>query len=129
MVALNFSMFIDKVENGTKPHTIRARRKRPVNVGNKLDLFTGMRTRYCRRLKVQPGCKDREDCIRAQDIEIVRPGSSVIDIFVDGVRLKFHQMNQLALRDGFANWGEFIQYFMPPGRERFDGQIIWWKEA
>ena len=38
------------MESGAKPCTIRAPRKRPIHVGDTLYLYTGMRTKACRRL-------------------------------------------------------------------------------
>jgi len=51
MPALNFqARFADAVERGDKTQTIRAPRKRPFKVGDNLYLYTGMRTKWCRKL-------------------------------------------------------------------------------
>ena len=53
MPALNFKkQFAEKVETGEKRQTVRAKRKRAFVVGDKLYLYTGMRTKYCRKLAV-----------------------------------------------------------------------------
>ncbi|PHR94022.1 MAG: hypothetical protein COA69_00035 [Robiginitomaculum sp.] len=48
MVAINFSVFLDKVETREKRMTIR--RTTRGKVGDKLQLYTGMRTKKCRKL-------------------------------------------------------------------------------
>jgi len=51
MPALNFKkQFIEKILSGEKKQTIRAMRKRPFKVGDRLYLYTWMRTRWCRKL-------------------------------------------------------------------------------
>jgi hypothetical protein len=51
MPSLNFkAQFAESVESGSKKQTIRANRKHPIRIGDTLYLFTGMRTRNCRRL-------------------------------------------------------------------------------
>lgn len=54
MPALNFQpRFAKMVENGTKRQTIRALRKdgRDPKLGDMIHLYTGMRTKKCRRLR------------------------------------------------------------------------------
>ena len=54
MVAFNFkAQFADAVERGVKRQTIRAIRKdgRVPHIGSALQLYTGMRTKNCRKLK------------------------------------------------------------------------------
>lgn len=43
--------FVPMVLDGSKPHTIRNRRKHPARVGDPVYLFYGMRTKFCRRLR------------------------------------------------------------------------------
>jgi len=54
VVAYNFqARFADAVERGEKSQTIRAPRKdgRHAKVGDALQLYTGMRTKQCRKLR------------------------------------------------------------------------------
>ncbi len=54
MPAYSFKwQFVENVKNGTKPGTIRAFRKHPVEVGQLAHLYYGMRTKFCTKL-----CKD-----------------------------------------------------------------------
>jgi len=48
MPTINFTKF--KVESGEKRQTIRAVRKRPIKVGDKLHLYSGLRTKKARNL-------------------------------------------------------------------------------
>ena len=51
MAALNFQkQFAPDVESGIKLQTIRAKRKNPIKEGETLYLYTGMRTKKCRKL-------------------------------------------------------------------------------
>lgn len=68
MPALNFKMqFADKVEKGEKIQTIRATRKRPFRCGDKLYLYTGLRTKYCKKI-------GESVCHNVEDVEILSNG-------------------------------------------------------
>jgi hypothetical protein len=43
--------FVPMVVDGSKPHTVRNRRKYPAKVGDNVSLFFGMRTKWCARLR------------------------------------------------------------------------------
>ena len=68
MVALNFkTQFADDVASGRKCQSIRAPRKdgRDPVPGNRLQLYTGMRTRACRKL-------GDANCIRVRPVQITK---------------------------------------------------------
>lgn len=51
MPALNFERrFVEAILSGRKTSTLRLPRKRPIKVGDRLYLYTGMRTKYCRKV-------------------------------------------------------------------------------
>jgi hypothetical protein len=55
MPAFNYKkQFAELVATGRKRQTIRAMRKRPIKVGDKLYHFTGMRTKQCSQLLPEP---------------------------------------------------------------------------
>ena len=60
MVAYSFApQFADQVATLAKRQTVRADRKRHARVGERLQLYTGMRTRQCRKLlDIDPVCVD-----------------------------------------------------------------------
>lgn len=53
MVAYSFrARFVVPIEAGTKRQTIRAPRKRHAKPGEEMQLYTGMRTRACRLIRL-----------------------------------------------------------------------------
>jgi hypothetical protein len=50
MVAYSFHrQFVDPIRQGVKTGTVRAARMRHANVGERIQLYTAMRTKHCRR--------------------------------------------------------------------------------
>lgn len=124
MPALNFQKrFADAVESGAKRQTIRAPRRdgRPnATVGDRLYLYTGMRTKGCRKL-------GEAICTRRSKF-VISPERTM---FIDGVRMKRGGQAEyvFARADGFENalsmtaW--FEQYYGLP----FEGSLIVWQPA
>lgn len=135
MSALNYTVFVDKVESREKRQTIRATRKRPIKLRERLHHFTGMRTKKCRRL-----CSKFEDHAKqVRRIEMrfrfVRPGVFAWEIKVEGKPLPtMLHLDLLARDDGFDGVDSFLKFFIraaKPARKgsrisRFTGQIINW---
>lgn len=48
---INFSVFIDKILNGSKCQTIRREHKNPIKVGDKLNLYKGLKTKQYRFIR------------------------------------------------------------------------------
>ena len=100
MPAYSFkARFVSDIEKGIKRQTIRPRRKRPTRPGDILYLFTGMRTKACRKL-CNALCRD------------VLP----IDIFEDVVVLNGQELEglahlALAKADGFETIEVFHGFF------------------
>lgn len=116
MPALNFkARFADAVERGTKRQTIRAKRKHPIKVGDRLYHYTGMRTKACRKLAEQ-------DCTHVRGIEIKHPDG----VIVDGIRLSRSGATALARRDGFETVEDFIEFFRAEHGLPFRGDLIEW---
>ena len=59
--------FAEAVRSGAKRQTIRARRKRPFRIGDVLYLYTGLRTKKCRKL-------GEAECILVAPVTITRGG-------------------------------------------------------
>lgn len=115
MPALNFqSRFAAKVLDGTKPGTIRAKRKRPIKVGDRLYLYTGQRTKHSRKLK-------EVVCHGVFDIVITKS-----DILINGIALYESMKEGFARLDGFNSYSEFLQFFTARGD--FNGDHIVWSE-
>lgn len=147
MPALNFTKFISAVEDGSKPLTIRDIRKNPIRPGDVLYMFTGMRTRQCRPLKMPGGplqirrgkgiverCENATIC-RAS-LRIVfdwKPENAALEKVVgvvigDTVRLlTANEERDLCRLDGFANVGQFWGYHIPFA-QRLSGQAPYTRE-
>lgn len=117
MPALNFRpMFVDHIRSGRKNHTIRADRKVPIKVGDKLYLYCGMRQKGAFRIL--------PDAVMCTKIEaIVIDGTLGIMVGEDG--LSQDECEQLARCDGFSSHAEMMSFW--DGRLPFKGQIIHWR--
>lgn len=125
MPAINFTMFADKVRNFEKRQTIRKLRKRPFKVGDKLYLYTGLRTKNCKPLS--PGVVTVKE---VHDIKIKFSG--IPPVVLCSIVIDYHQINyiaafELSKNDGFENFGDFLDFFFDPDDpDDFHGQLIKW---
>lgn len=79
--------FIPMVKNGSKPHTIRARRTKGfAKIGDILYLYFGMRTKWCTKIR-------EEKCTNVRTIIITKA-----DIFLCSYRLNNQEVEQLENR-------------------------------
>lgn len=118
MVAYSFKKrFADAVESGAKSQTIRAPRKRHARPGELVQLYTGMRTKQCRRLGYDV-CKD----VLAIDLDF---SSDTITLEDSSVIKRRSQLDELAQRDGFADWDEMKSFW--PNATFFSGVLIMWE--
>lgn len=116
MPALNFSAcFIEKVQSGKKRQTIRKRRKHPIKEGDRLYLYTGLRTKRARKLR-------EEICIDVSALRI----ESEKEIFLNGKRLDQEAVKDLAVKDGFLNAAGFVKWFEYRYGLPFEGDVIRW---
>lgn len=110
--------FIDKILSGEKRQTIRAKRKYPIKVNDKLQLYTGLRTKYCNKIM-------DAICSSVLDIEIKSDGT----IFINGILITDESYNILAVADGFKNYVEMYNWLCKNHNlknENFTGNIICW---
>ncbi|MBD1995204.1 hypothetical protein H6G00_00990 [Leptolyngbya sp. FACHB-541] len=124
MVAYNFkARFVDPIETRFKRQTIRPNRKRNPRPGEALQLYTGMRTRHCRKLWAPDPI-----CTCVTPIKIDR-GS----VELGGQPLTVEQQTELAIADGFASLEEFQKFFYgadsmsPSYTLPFEGVLIEWE--
>jgi hypothetical protein len=114
--------FAPDVESGKKRQTIRATRAdgRVPRIGDKVKLYTGLRTGHTRLLLESTV----EECFQVQ-ITLTRPRG----IVANGVKLAPHEANAFAQRDGFPSSHEFYEYFKKSGcpEDFFEGFCIVWK--
>ena len=119
MSALNFkARFVPMIESGEKHQTIRALRLdgRNPKKGDTLYLYTGMRTKNCRKLK-EVVCKSVE--------QITIEECSTI-IFVGVAPLTINQMIKMSKSDGFETLYDFVDFFRKTHGLPFHGLLIKW---
>ena len=119
MSALNFkARFVPMIESGEKHQTIRALRLdgRNPKKGDTLYLYTGMRTKNCRKLK-EVVCKSVE--------QITIEECSTI-IFVGVAPLTINQMIKMSKSDGFETLYDFVDFFRKTHSLPFHGLLIKW---
>lgn len=126
--ALNFQKrFAPLVESGEKRQTIRARRKdgRDPKRGDILYLYTGMRTKQCRKLG-EVRCKSVRSIWIGTDGEkrcgkYIRPGVMVWTPCYGAA-----YSTRLARMDGFSDSGEMRRFFERVHGLPFEGLLIRW---
>ena len=118
MPAYNFQkQFVPLIESGEKRQTIRALRKdgRKPSVGETLYLYTGMRTKACRKLK-------EVTCKKAEQIVVEENSPIIVGIdFLDAV-----QEIDMAKADGFNLLADFMDFFRKTHGLPFHGVVISW---
>lgn len=116
MAAINFTMFIDKVEDGTKTQTIR--KETNVKAGDTLQLYTGQRTKACRKLK-DAICKSVTPIILMERIAIQTRNN----VMLTGIYLE-----DFAIKDGFTNYSQMWNFFKKwaNAEGEFQGKVIKW---
>lgn len=123
MVSYNFQkQFADDVEYGIKTQTIR--QKERAKKGDRLQLYTGMRTKSCRKL-TDAICTDvKPIMIDAMGITIsgrrLLAGSAYRDEAED-------RDNDFAKKDGFEGFSELAEWFSNRYGLPFHGFITYWR--
>lgn len=116
MVLLSFNaIHVDAVASGQKRRTIRKTvRAKP---GDRLQLYTGIRTKHCRKL-VDPD----PVCLGVEPVEIYANF-----VRIGGQMLTGEQLHRFALDDGFTNFGAMVSFFTRlHGRLPFTGFMHRW---
>lgn len=110
--------------NKVKPKTttIRAMRKRPFKKGDKLFLFSGLRTTQCKRL-------GECICMKVENIRIVELSGEFIAgpfyfLSINGTTIMEDQVNCLAAKDGFKDGISMMNWFKKTHGLPFIGQRI-----
>lgn len=122
MPAYDFQeQFVPMILDGSKPHTIRRRRKNPTKPGDRLTLYTGMRTKRCRKIM------DAE-CASVIPVKIYPQSGRVV---LDGRMLSLNDTLHFAVRDGFANHMDFFEFFRRYPLEVLENEmeVIYWRQA
>ncbi|DBA34753.1 TPA_asm: hypothetical protein vir520_00028 [Caudoviricetes sp. vir520] len=120
MPALSFKKeFVDMVESGKKTQSIRLVGKRQFRFGDKVYLYTGMRTKQCRKLG--EGIINEVPFSIGMHLNLDPPmlGCSRCDL---------HRIKNLAQRDGFKDDQEMLQWFQKQyGKKSMFFNVIRWE--
>lgn len=105
-----------------KLQTIRGHRKRHARVGEPIQLYSGMRTKYCEKIIPDPICTGVVDDLH------IWVGSSCIDrIYRNGHSLMPSSFDLFAQRDGFADASAMHEFWhREHGIGEFKGVMILW---
>lgn len=124
MVAFSFQkQFAEPIIAGTKRQTIRARaRAKP---GDRLQLYTGMRTKACRKIG-DAVCRAIYPIILTIPDHHIRIEQSPRAIQYTSIL----QAEAFARMDGFADWAAMAAFFAKhyPGVEVFEGVLHLWRD-
>ncbi len=139
MVAYSFNRaFVPQVEALTKVQTVRLPRKRHARPDEPLQLYTGMRTKNCRKL-VDPD----PTCVAVDEVIIDRR-SGCFELVVNGIPLNGEQIEDFAKADGFDPVHHFAAaraaalnatslmrrwWTLTHGAVLFEGVVIRWEPA
>ena len=111
MALLGFTIFREKILDGTKCQTIRKLRKHPVKLGEKLYLYWHLRQRDCERLRTETCIEhfliniQSEYWVGRQRLRILK--------FENGewVPMGYRETLDIAVRDGFKDDVEMLLWF------------------
>jgi hypothetical protein len=114
--------FAPMILDGSKRHTIRAKRKIAPKPGEICHCYTGLRQKGAKLLGRWP-------CLRVEDITIkgasdLYSGIFIGELTIDGHTLSDDEQETLATHDGFASFAEMMEFWR--GRLPFSGDIIHW---
>ncbi len=104
-----------------KVTTIRANRKRPFKKGDKLYLYTGLRTKYSHKI-------GEAECTKVEDCKMYFR-DSVFSIELDGKTQSDLQLEKIAKLDGFKYSYDFMRWFETNHGIPFHGQRIHWQST
>lgn len=131
MSAYNFqAQFAPLVESGLKRQTIRAiGKRRHARPGEPVQLYTGMRTKACRKLLIpDPICTDVLP-ISMRVIEAHGISARMVRVTIKDHDLTVTEKKQLARRDGFSSVAEMTDWFERVHGMPFEGLLIKWEPA
>ena len=122
MVAFSFKkQHAAAVESGDKTQTMRKGPQR-AKVGDRLQLYTGQRTKACRKL-------GEAVCIAAIPVRF-----NPTFFALDNEPLDYDLREVMAIADGFKNWQKLVEFFFPvywsetdPTNADFVGYLYKWR--
>lgn len=110
---------------GMKRQTVRGGRKRHARPGEIIQLYTGMRTRHCRKL-------GNARCIQVRPIA-VHVSDAAVEVVIEGKALSFSELELFVGLDGFSSMFDFVTFWNEqrphehPIESLVDGHLILWE--
>lgn len=127
MVAYSFKkQFVEPIRKGTKRQTIRAvGKRRHARVGEKVQLYCGMRTAHCFKiLERDPTCVYVDEI----SFDLTNPRAPVLKR--NGELLEGGELHRYARRDGFKDFAAMVAFWLEEhGPNRFKGYAIVWSDG
>lgn len=102
------SRFVDPLLAGTKLGTIRSLRKYPVEPGDRLYHYTGLRTKHSFKI-------GESDCLSVEPITILINIGLITVGKLPTVLPKIYkgaELDSFAIRDGFSNWDDMREFWI-----------------
>lgn len=124
MTAYNFQpRFVHLIGSGAKRQTIRKHRRSPsrhANVGERVQLYTGMRT---------PGCMliAEAKCTGVLPIRMDIGARGIREVVIANRALEIGRLADFAKADGFGSFQDMCAFWVAMhGRGLFEGSLIKW---
>jgi hypothetical protein len=117
MAGISFSVFRDKILDGSKRQTIRAVRKNPINEGQTLYMWWKQRSPQREKL-------GEAKCTKTTPITIQE--TKAILTYPDSGDYEIVHLDKFAIADGFDNWQQLIEFFDEAHGLPFEGVLIEW---
>ncbi len=123
MPALNFkNQFVPKILSGDKSSTIRGKRKNPIKPGDRLILYTGMRTKLCQPIGTAI-CDFIRPVIIAEDNPL-----TFFQSLNEWHTMPIEDLYRMCVNDGFSDYEEMKTFFRNQYGLPFEGDLITWKD-
>lgn len=121
MVAISFSVFKDKLLDGSKTQTIRKPRKNPIRAGDKLQLYWKQRSKESKNLF---------DAVCTETFFVELADDGRLQVWMDGEPMSRRSVGKIIHADGFGSAHEFRDWFV--GHYNLstptEFQVIRWKK-
>lgn len=111
MPLIGFTIFKDKIQDGSKRQTIRKLRKRPIKVGDTLYIYWKLRTKECERLRVEK-CTEHFLIYIMSEYWVGRQRIRMLKFENDEWNpISYKETLEIAVRDGFKDDVAMLMWF------------------
>jgi len=117
MAGLSFSVFKEKILDGSKRQTIRSIRKNPIKESETLYIWWKQRSPEREKL-------GEASCTKVSDILIIR--DEMVNVSEQIIINNKDNLDNFAIADGFSNWQKLVEFFESTHGLPFTGVLIEW---